>query len=202
MATAIGKYGASVLLVLGLATTAFGQNGHRTVMIVCDKPPALLPEISLVEQLQQRLALDAGLTIVIPDLNRFPAPAGPSFDVDSLLARGRQAGCRYLLYLKIDDGGIATRKQTSIPFILSRYVVEGKLTGRYLLLDIDKGRQMGQWTLKTCTVGNRRWQVADDYPDDPDLFLSAPRKIALLKQVEERAADEITLTIQPYMKGR
>lgn len=202
MATVTGKYAACALLLLGLAATAFGQNGRRTVMIVCDKPAALLPDLSLVEQLQQRLALDAGLTIVIPDQSRVPAPGHPSFDIDTLLARGREAGCRYLLYLKIDDGGIATRKQTSIPFILSRYVVEGKLTGRYLLLDIDKGRQMGQWKLKTCSVGNRRWQAADDYPDDPDLFLSAPRKIALLKQVEERAADEIMLAIQPYMKGR
>lgn len=199
-----GRKRALLCLVLVFSAAAVcGQPARRAVGLVCEKRAVAWPDFSLVTLLDRRFASSNSLTVVSPDVDTSIAGAPDHrFDLDSLTAWGVKTGCRYVLYLQVDDRGIATRKQPSIPFLLSRYVVEGRLTGTYLLVDVDKARLIGQWPLRTRVTGPRRWQAADDYPDDPDLFVTAPRRLELLRTLEEKAADEITDVVQPHMRGR
>lgn len=190
----------ALLLVVG---TVWGQPARRVVGLVFEDRAATWPDFSLPDLLDRRLAAFNGLTVVSPKIDTLTAGApARRFQLDSVVAWGARTGCRYVLYLQIDDRGIAPRKQTSIPFLLSRYVVEGRLSGTYLMVDVDKARLVGRWDLRTRVTGPRRWQVADDYPDDPDLFVTAPRRLELLRTLEEKAADEIMATVQPHMRGR
>jgi hypothetical protein len=191
------------LMLLLMAAAVSGQPARRAVGLVCEQPAVSLPDFSLMTLLDRRLASFNGLTVVSPEIDTLIARAPDRrFNLDSLTAWGAKTGCRYILYLQIDDRGIATRKQTSIPFLLSRYVVEGRLSGTYVLVDVDKARLIGRWSLHARVTGPRRWQAADDYPDDPDLFVTAPRRLELLRTVEERAADEIMARVQPHLRGR
>lgn len=200
----IGRKRAGLCLVLLLAVgTVWGQPARRAVGLVFEDRATTWPDFSLPELLNRRLATFNGLTVVSPDIDtQMVAAPDRRFQLDSVIAWGTRTGCRYVLYLQIDDRGIGPRKQTSIPFLLSRYVVEGRLSGTYLLVDVDKTRLVGRWDLRTRVTGPRRWQLADDYPDDPDLFVTAPRRLELLRTLEEKAADEIMATVQPHMRGR
>jgi len=185
-----------------LASAVSGQAARRTIGVVCEKPSAPLPDFSLVTMLDQKLAVTNGLAVLSPRIDTLTPPPDRQFNIDSLTAWGAKTGCRYILYLQITRRDIGTRKQPSIPFLLSRYVVEGRLAGTYLLIDVEKGRLVGKWPLQTRITGPRRWEVADDYPDDPDLFVTAPHRLELLWTLEETAADNIIATVQPHLRGR
>jgi hypothetical protein len=192
-----------IALALGFSAAAIsGQTVRRGIGVVYERPSAPLPDFSLVTLLDQRLAVANGLAVFVPEDDTLAPAPNRRFDLDSLTAWGVKTGCRYVLYLRVDRRDIATRKQPSIPFILTRYVVEGRLTGMYMLIDVDKGRLVGKWPLQAKVTGPRRWQAADDYPDDPDLFLTAPRRLELLRTLEETAADNITATVLPHLRGR
>ncbi len=186
-----------------LAAVVSGQTARRTIGIVCEKPSAPLPDFSLVTLLDQKLAVSNGLAVFSPGIDTLVTPAPDRrFNIDSLTAWGAKTGCRYILYLQITRRDIDTRKQPSIPFILSRYVVEGRLSGTYMLIDVEKSRMVGKWPLQTRVTGPRRWQAGDDYPDDPDLFVTAPHRLELMRALEETAADNIMATVQPHLRGR
>lgn len=186
-----------------LAAAVSGQATRRTIGVVCEKPSAPLPDFSLVTLLDQKLAVANGTAVLSPEIDSLAAPAPDRrFNIDSLTAWGVKTGCRYVLYLQIARRDIDTRKQPSIPFILTRYVVEGRLSGTYMLIDVEKSRMVGKWPLQTRVTGPRRWQAGDDYPDDPDLFVTAPHRLELLRTLEETAADNIMATVQPHLRGR
>ncbi len=191
------------LMLLLLVAAVSGQPARRAIGIVCEKPAAPWPDFSLVTRLDQRLAIGNSLTVVAPGIDTMTIPAPDRrFNLDSLTAWGGKTGCRYVLYLQITRRGVDTRKQSSIPFLLSRYVVEGRLSGMYMLVDVEKARVIGKWSLQTRVTGPRRWQVADDYPDDPDLLMTAPHRLELLQTLEDKAADDIMAMVQPHLRGR
>jgi hypothetical protein len=201
MATGIKKT-VLCLLLLSAAVVA-AQPARRAIGIVCEKSAMPLPDFSLVTLLDQQLAVFNNLTVVAPGIDSGVPPAPDRrFNLDSLTAWGGQSGCRYVLYLQIARRGIDTRKQPSIPFLLSRYVVEGRLSGMYMLIDVEKARVIGKWPLQARVTGPRRWQAGDDYPDDPDLLMTAPHRLELLQALEEKAADNIMTTVQPHLRGR
>lgn len=190
-----------VLLLLGSVVAA--QSTNRKIAIIVEEPSQKLIDFSLDDRLYKNLTMRPGLSIIVPhEDSTLPTAPNHRFDVERLIEWGREASCRYILYLQIEDRKIVTRKKTSIPFILSRYIVEGQLDGTYCLIDLNRNKVVNTWDLKTRKTGARQWQPLEDNPDDPDLFITAPRKMALLKELEEKAVKQIVASIQSYLKGR
>lgn len=192
-----------ILLVALFSGAAAAQVPSRNIAVVVDEVAQEIPDFNLADKLHQSLATDVGLAIMIPERDStFPAPADFRYDVQRLFEWGEESGCRYILLLHIEDRRIATRKRTSIPFVLNRYVVEGRIKGVYRLLDLNRGKVVGSWKLETRLNGPQQNQIGENYPGDPDLQLSAMGKMTLLDRLDRKAADEIMLNIKPFVRGR
>ena len=191
------------LLLALIGAMAVAQVNGRIIAVIVDETDQDIPDFTLAAKLHQTLAVDAGMTIVIPERDStYPGAAELRSDVARLFEWGREAGCRYILHLQVDDRRLATRKRTSIPYVLNRYIVEGRLDGVYRLLDLNRGKVVGSWPLTTRLSGPQQNQLGENYPGDPDLHLSAMGKMTLLDRLDRKAADEIMLKIKPFVRGR
>ena len=197
-----------IIVVLSLLAVAaarmHGQTALGPVTVVMEQPRQYLSDFTLTDRLNRFLVLRGGYDVILTDTDStLPQPPRDRFDPRRLLEWGQRVGCRYLIYLRIDDRLVERRKKTTIPFILNHYVVEGRLTGDVALLDLTRDRVVGTWPLEAIITGPQKWQINDDYPDDPDLNISAPQKILFLQKLEDAAVEEIMKVVDPYMyKGR
>jgi hypothetical protein len=196
-------FGTVLALVCFMAAGVSTQNHVKTIGVILEPPRQHIPDLHLVERLVDRLARFNGLSVVVIDEDSIQeATLGPRYDLSRILDRGDETGCRYVIYLQIDDRRIDLRKQVSIPFVLSHYVVEGRLEGMYTLVDLRRRRAAMTMHLDASITGPHKWQVIDDYPQDPDLHMPAPDKIRFLRRLEERAAQDIFEAVLPQLKGR
>lgn len=188
------------LLVVSMAEA---QNTSRTVTVVLEKPRQHIPDLSLMEQVNQLLAKRSDVKVIVPtEDSSISSPPNDRLDVSRLSAWGKQIGCQYIVYLRVDGRNVATRKQLSIPFFLSRYKVEGCLEGGYSLIDVNRGKLLGSWEMHARMNGPRQWQVGENYPDDPELLMTAPARIRFLRELEAKAADKIAIEVKSHMRGR
>jgi len=192
-----------VACFLLIVATAGAQNMPRTVTVILEQPRQHIPDLSLIEQINQLLAVRSDIRVLIPGRDSSVSfPPNDCLDVGRLSAWGKQAGCQYIVYLRIDSRDIATKKQLSIPFFLSRYKVEGRLEGSYSLIDVNRGKLFGPWELHARMNGPRQWQVGENYPDDPELLMAAPARIRFIHKLEEKAAGKIAVEVKSHMRGR
>lgn len=192
----------SFLLVLSVAAGAV-PNTRRNVAVVMEKPDQHIPDFTLTDRLHDALTMYAGKEVVLATGDSILPPAPNAvFDLERLINWGAEAGARYIIYLQIDSRKIITAKRWSIPLIFSRYVVEGHLEGAYSLVDIQHRKLINTWNLEIALEGSQQLQVFDDYRDDPDLHIPAPRKIGFLRKLEDLAAAEIIRNVTPNMRGR
>lgn len=196
--------GIFVILALMLAPQ-FGQaqGSRRAVAIVYQGPDQKLLDFDLVKRLSEELSIRGDLKVIDYTCDSLmPHPPNDRFRMEELFQWGREIGTRYIIYLHVDRRILETRKRVSIPLLLSRYIIEGRIGGNYMLLDLSRNRLTATWDLKTKMTGPRQWQIAQDYPDDPDLFLSAPRKALFFEKLEAKAAVEIFKNVRLHLKGR
>ncbi len=185
------------------ATGVSAQSDQRAISVIMEDTGKELTDFSLMDRLYDHLLIKSGLRVVIPeDDSTLPPAPSHRFNLSRILEWGQEIGSRYVIYIQVHDRKIVRRKRTSIPFILSRYIVEGQIDGTFSLIDLNRSKVVGNWDLRTRLAGPRQWQVGEDYPDDPDLHLSAPRKIQFYKDLEDRAVSDIISQIQLHLKGR
>lgn len=201
--TGIGRNIWIMVALLLLSVTGEAQFQGRPVAVVLEEVGQEIPDFTLVDVLNQTLTMDEGLDVIIPEKDStFPDISEGLFDGVRLFEWGREAGCRYILHLQIKSRDIKVRKRTSIPFVLSRYIVEGRVLGSYRLLDMSRDKVIGSWKLDTRLSGPRQWQLGEEYPGDPDLHLSAMRKLTMFNRLDEMAAEDIMQNIQSKMRRR
>jgi hypothetical protein len=185
------------------AAVASAQSEGRTIAVVLEQPKQDIPDFSLVSRLNDAFSMYIGADVIVPaEDSALPHVPDHRFDLDRLVNWGREAGVRYILYLQIDSRRIVTAKRWSIPLLLSRYVVEGHIDGAYILVDTRFGKLVNTWNLETTVEGPQQWQITEDYKDDPDLHIPAPRKITFLRDLEDHAATQIIGDIVPHLRGR
>lgn len=194
----------SLLAVCLLTVAALAQNRHtREVAVIMERPRQEIPDFDLVGRLVDRLSRANGYSVLVPGEDT-TAPASPDrrFDLQRLLAWGDETGCRYIIYLQIDDRRIETKKQVSIPLLVSHYIVEGCLEGMYTLVDMRRDKIVMNKHIRTYITGPHQWQIFEDNRDDPDLHIPAPEKICFLQRLEEKAAQEIFESVLPHLRGQ
>ncbi|MEE9442120.1 MAG: hypothetical protein V3V99_05580 [candidate division Zixibacteria bacterium] len=194
---------ALIMVVLCVNAVAVAQSDQRTISIVIEKQKSDIYDLALIDRLVEKLSMQMNLKVIVSaEDSTLPTPPNERFNLERLLEWGHECGSRYLIYLRLDNREIVTRKRTSIPYILNRYIVEGQVDGMFSFIDLNRGKIISTWKLKTRISGPRQWQLAEDYPDDPDLHMSAPQKIRFLRKLEDKAASEIVTEIKPHLRGR
>jgi hypothetical protein len=185
------------------AAGLMAQMPAREVAVVLEQPRQEIPDCDLVDRLADRLSRANGYSVYVPSEDS-AATALPNrhYDLQRLLEWGKETGCRYIIYLQIDDRRIETKKQISFPLIVSHYVVQGCLEGMYTLVDMRRGKAVMNKCIRTFMTGPHQWQVFEDNRDDPDLHIPAPEKLIFLRQLEEKAAQEIFESVLPHLRGR
>lgn len=196
-------YGMMAVVVCLLAVGALAQNHTSEVAIVLERPRQEIPDFNLVDRLVDRLSRANGCRVLIPDEDTtLPASPDRRFDLQRLLAWGEETGCRYIIYLQIEDRRIETKKQISIPLLVSHYVVKGRLEGMCTLVDMQGGTIAMNEHIGTYITGPHQWQVFEDNRDDPDLHIPAPEKLWFFQRLEEKAAQEIFESVLPHLRGQ
>lgn len=191
------------LILLAIPGIGQAQGTRRTVAIVYQGPEKELSDFDLVNRLAELLSVEGNLRVV--DYSRdslLPDPPTDRFRLEELYLWGREVGTRYIIYLKVDQRLLERRKRRSIPLIVNRYIVEGKLTGDYILLDLSRNRMTAHWEMETTLSGPKKTQLFENNPDDPDLLLSVPRQMALFDKLEDKAVKEIYKNVSRHLKGR
>lgn len=196
-------FAALILAVFCINAIVVAQSDQRTVSIILEKPKSEIYDLAIIDRLVEKLSMQSNLKVIIhAEDSTLPAPPNKRFNLEKLLEWGHECGSRYLVYLRLDNREIVTRKRKSIPYILNRYIVEGQVDGMFSFIDLNRGKIISTWNLKTRISGPRQWQLAEDYPDDPDLHMSAPQKIRFYRKLEDKAAAEIVTEIKPHLRGR
>jgi hypothetical protein len=193
-----------IFMILALIVASVSaQNGRRTVALIFEESGEHITDFTLVDRLSDKLMMKADLKVIIPEEDSsLPKTPTGRFNLERLLAWGQEVGSRYIIYLQVSSRRVETKKRMSIPFILSRYVVEGRIEGSYCLIDLNRSKVVGNWALEAKVNGPRQWQVAEDYPDDPDLMISAPRKVEFLNRLEDKAVKDIMMNVRQQLRGR
>ena len=138
-------------LVLILAAGVAAQRGsQRTVAVIAQPPRQHIPDFHLTDILCDALLMYGGLDVVYPgNDSNVPLVPDAKFNLKQLVAWGQEMGVRYIIYLQVNSRKIVREKSVSIPLILSRYVIEGRVDGTYILVDVQHGKQTATFNLDT-----------------------------------------------------
>ncbi len=191
-----------VIGVIGTTVVSGQQRFDKTIAVVHEDLRQPIIEYSFPESFNRRMTMWAEGDIILPERDSLLPPAPDGFDVTRLYEWGTEIGCRYIMYIRVDDRSIVKRRKIAIPLLVTHYVVEGKMTGRYSLLDLRRNKVVDTWELNTRVPGPHQWQIMDDYPGDPDLMIPAPEKMRFYRAIEERAIEDILTTVEPHLRGR
>lgn len=202
------QYAKTIICLLCLLGTlnvlpTMAQTNGKSLAVVLEVRDQRLPDCRLMPALEDEFTVRQGVLVINDSAkNQGAQPPDRRYDFEQLLAWGREIGCRYIVYLSVDRRGIITRKKTSIPYLLNRYVVEGRIQGMYVLIDVARAKALGSWSLDTRLNGPKQWQVAENYIDDPDLFIPAPQRVRFMQSLDEQAAAEIAAAVEPHLRGK
>lgn len=196
-----------IILLSLIAVVVARGHGHESpgsLVVVMEKPRQPLSDFGLEERLNRLMSLHCGHDVIYPREDKsLPQAPKDRFDAGMLMQLGQENGSRYIVYTRTDNRRLKSRKKFTIPFILNHYVVEGRLTGDFALIDLNRGKVVNVWQLDAVVPGQRKWQINDDYPDDPDLQVSAPQKARFLEKLKDKAVIDIITALEPHIhKGR
>jgi len=115
-----------------------------------------------------------------------------SYNLDSLVNWGLEAGGRYLLLIDVHREGLERRKGWALPLIFHRWETVGVIEGELRLIDLTRGRLIVAEPFHVEQKAKGAFQISvDDDPNDPDLHLSAPEKVRFFTLLEQRLCDEL-----------
>jgi len=112
-----------------------------------------------------------------------------------LLASGKESGDDFVVDVVIDRIDLEKRKVSIFPRIISRYRVYAVISGTLRIVDVDNEQLVKMKDIEVEFKTKDRWQVVDDNPDDPGLHISADRKLIIMRELEDRTAEELYLEI-------
>ena len=179
----IRKY-SHIAFLLIMLTGAWSAWAQESVVINISSGPCPYADSRLSEKLKYRLSSLNHNPIIVND-----ASFGSSDfeNLEQILARGRDQKARLLIDVIVDKIDLARKKNTFIPIALCRYRIFAVLSGKIRIIDVTKGRIVSEKDFRFEAKGIDQWQILEDDPADPGLFLPADAKIDLFDRLEETA---------------
>ena len=188
-----------------LASGAWSVNNKREIILHVDSPPLAYSESQVAQKLRVQLSRKADLRVSLAQERGEMLPPIPaeSFDLDSLLDWGREAGGRYLLLVTIDEEGLRRKKTFHIPLIVHKYEAIGSIEGELRLIDISRSKMLAAESFSVEMKGPKIFQATmDDDINDPDLHMTAPDKIRFFDRLETKLSEKLVARVQTLIGGR
>ncbi len=118
-----------------------------------------------------------------------------------LLTFGKENGDDFIVDVVIDRIDLEKRKVSVFPRLITRYRVYAVISGTMRIVDVDNERLLKMKNIELEFKTKDRWQVVDDNPDDPGLHISADRKLVIMRELEDRTAEELYQEIIQLARG-
>ena len=190
------------MLLIVPAVNAAALNGRDLILNVVS-PPRAHSDSHIDRKLQRYLTREADLRVKLVDDNTQPPFPNTLYDTESLLSWGRETGGRYLIVIEITDARLEKRKSFHVPLVFHKYETVGVIKGEFTLLDLNRGKALANESFDIEKKGPRIFQATmDDDINDPDLHLTAPRKILFFDQLETRLCRHLADRVRKLVGGR
>ncbi|MCK4574576.1 MAG: hypothetical protein KAU36_09395 [candidate division Zixibacteria bacterium] len=199
------RYCLTSLMLLALVATAWSANNKRQIILHVESPPLPYCDSHVAQKLKVQLSRKVDLRVSLAqEINGMlpPLPAS-SYDLDSLLNWGQEAGGRYLVLVDIDREGLKRKKTIHIPLIAHKYENVGVIEGELRLIDISRSKLLAAEAFSVEMKGSKIFQATmDDDINDPDLHLTAPDKIRFFGRMETMLSEKLVSRIHALIGGR
>jgi hypothetical protein len=189
----IGQILPALILIGSICLPVVAQDG---IVISLKKSDYPYSDSHLAEKIGMALSPFKDVYIV-----EVPNCGGPPEKMESLISIGKEHKARFLAEICIDNMDMVRKKTTIVPLFLYRYRVYGAISGTLRIIDVAKERviQLEKINVDALAVG--QWQILDDDPNDPALFIPADAKITLFGQLEDEIAAQFWEKIKRLTRG-
>ncbi len=192
----------AVMLVFGSAWAV--PNGTKNVLLHVIAAPPIAVESKLDRMLVADMTRKADIRVSTGENRQTDQPAFPKskYDLDSLVNWGREAGGNYLMLVDVSSERIERRKSFSLPLIFQKYETVGVIEGEFRFIDLSHGKLLSAEPFKVEQKGAEVFQASmDNDINDPDLHLSAVRKLEFMDKLETRLSKQLTRRAHSLMNG-
>ncbi len=185
-----------ITLLTALALTMGGDRAMASqgVILKVQHAPVAWSASNIGEKLRIELSRNQSLRVLEPKDGGRGIPDFPDdpYNLDSLVNWGLEIGGRYLILVDIHNERLEKRKSWHLPLLFHKWetiaIVEGEL--RYI--DLSRGKLTLSKSFRVQQKGARVFQATTyDDVNDPDLHLSAPAKIRLFDQLEDKLCRQL-----------
>ena len=194
--------GVVILIAAGAATvdagqTDLGQRDLASVAVWVTSTARLDGEGALQEFLLDRLGSNGLQEVCEPERVRAGGSFvklgdGVVFSKTKLIALGQALGCRWVVWVKVVDRGVDSKKGLSIPHLFIRRKMVSRMLVDARIVDILTGQLAAsrRWRLDKSGAGS--YQVAEDVRQDPIYNNSAGQFFQDARRLEWQAARGIS----------
>ena len=190
-------------ILLLAATLAASSLADRDLILNVVSPPMAYSDSHIDQKLQRYLSREANLRVRLVQDNTQPAFPSALYDTDSLLNWGRETGGRYLIVVEVTAQRLERRKSFHVPLVFHKYETVGVIEGEFRLLDLNRGKIMAVESFDVEKKGPRIFQATmDDNVNDPDLHLTASRKLVFFDQLEDQLCRQLADRVKKLVGGR
>lgn len=181
------KFSAFILTTVLVLATAAAASTDREIIVSVDAVPLAWGDSRVAAKLQRYLSRDGNLSVSLAGEDDSGRPAFPAdrYNIDSLMNWGREVGGRYLMLVDVTAERLERRKSFHVPLVFHKYQTVGIIEGEFRLLDLTRGRVLTAEPFQMERKGPRIFQgTMDDDINDPDLHLTASRKVVFFDELE------------------
>lgn len=187
------------LACLFLTSSVIAEN---KIVVNVDLPPCPYHDSRMDSKLYDLLStIDLTEIVYTDSADAYQLANDDRMIFDDILAIGQKHNGRYLVDIDVERIDIERRKITIIPLFFYRYRVFGVLSGTLKVVDVSRKRIMETKLIDFEVKAADQWQVYDDDPDNPALLLPADKRVILLDEVDDKAANGIFEDIKKLTRG-
>ncbi len=192
------------VLVLLFASAWGMPNGTKSILLQVNPAPPTAVDSKLNEILITDLTRKEDVRVLDAASRGDREPLFPrnSLNLDSLVNWGQEIGGNYLMLVNVTGERIERRKSFSLPLIFHKYETVGIIEGEFRFVDLRHGKLLAAEPFKIEERGAQILQASmDNDINDPDLHLTAVRKLEFMKQLETKLSERLTRRALSLMSG-
>ena len=190
------------MILLTFALSIPAAQGKKEILVKIFTPEIAWADSKLESKIQMSFSRQSNLKVRMVNEHENMEPQFPQnyFDTDLLLEWGNEIGGRYVMIIDVQSERIEKRKSFHLPLIFHKYQTYGVIEGELRLFDLERNKLLTVKSFKVEEEGSRIFQATmDDDINDPDLHITAPKKIIFFSNLEDKLVQELKKKTKVYL---